>query len=71
MLAAIAAVALYLAAAGMLALALRRPEAASNRSWLPLAVLALVFHGEIHAAATAYSGTLTGTYGQGQFELHK
>ena len=51
MLAAIAAVALYLAAAGMLALAVRRPEAASNRSWLPLAVLALVFHGEIHAAA--------------------
>ena len=39
-------------------------DVTANDRWMEL-------NGEIHAAATAYSGTLTGTYGQGQFELHK
>ncbi len=50
------AVVLYLAAAVVLGLSLRRPETASNRGWLPLAVLAMLFHGEIHAAAWRHAG---------------
>ena len=50
------AVVLYLAAAVVLGLSLRRPETASNRGWLPLAVLAMLFHCEIHAAAWRHAG---------------
>ena len=50
------AVALYLAAAVLLGVSLRRQDAVPNRGWLPLAVLALVFHGEIHAAAWRHAG---------------
>ncbi len=51
MIAAFAAFSLYLAAATVLALGLRRSDVSPNRGWLPLAVLALIFHYEIHAAA--------------------
>ncbi len=51
MLVALSAIALYLGAALVLGASLRQPERADNRSWLPLAVLAMVFHGELHAAA--------------------
>lgn len=51
MLAALAAVALYLVAAALLGLSLRRTEAAENRAWLPVAIVAMLFHGEIHAEA--------------------
>lgn len=49
MIAAIAALALYLAAALLLASGLRKPETAANRGWLPLAIVAMVFHGQTHA----------------------
>ncbi len=51
MLAALAAVALYLVAAALLGLSLRRTEATENRAWLPVAIVAMLFHGEIHAEA--------------------
>ena len=51
MLAALAAVALYLVAAALLGLSLRRTEASENRTWLPVAIVAMLFHGEIHAEA--------------------
>ncbi|MBE2211091.1 MAG: cytochrome c biogenesis protein CcsA [Xanthomonadaceae bacterium] len=50
------AVALYLAAAVLLGVSLRRAEDVPNRGWLPLAVLAMLFHGEIHAAAWRQAG---------------
>lgn len=56
MIATVLAVALYLAAAVLLGLSLRRADPVPNRGWLPLAVLALVFHGEIHAAAWRHAG---------------
>ena len=45
------AVALYLAAAVLLGVSLRRAEDVPNRGWLPPAALAMLFHAEIHAAA--------------------
>lgn len=51
MIAVTAAVALYLAAAAMLGMGMRQPEAVANRGWLPLSILAMVFHGELHAEA--------------------
>ena len=56
MIATLLAVALYLAAAVLLGLSLRRADATPNRGWLPLASLAIVFHGEIHAAAWRHAG---------------
>ncbi len=47
----LATLALYLSAAAVLGMSLRQPDRASNRSWLPLAILAMVFHGELHAEA--------------------
>ncbi|PJK03491.1 hypothetical protein CO612_09015 [Lysobacteraceae bacterium NML71-0210] len=47
----LAATVLYLSAALMLAASLRQPEKENNRSWLPLAILAMVFHGEMHVEA--------------------
>ncbi|RMH94445.1 inner membrane protein YpjD [Lysobacter pythonis] len=51
MIVALAAIALYLAAAIVLGTSLNQQERNGNRSWLPLAVLAMVFHGELHAEA--------------------
>lgn len=39
-------------------------DVTANDRWMEL-------NGNANAAATSYIGTLTGTYGQGQFELHK
>ena len=51
MIVALAAIVLYLAAATVLGGSLRQPGHAANRGWLPLAILAIVFHGELHAEA--------------------
>lgn len=56
MIATLLAVALYLAAAVLLGLSLRRTEAAPNRGWLPLAVLGIFFHGGIHVVAWRHAG---------------
>ena len=45
-----------MAAAVLLGVSLRRAEDVPNRGWLPLAVLAMLFHGEIHAAAWRQAG---------------
>ncbi|MGY0504616.1 cytochrome C assembly family protein [Luteimonas sp. e5] len=48
---------LYIAAALVLGASLnRRPVDMANRGWMPLAILALVFHGEIHAAGWRVAG---------------
>lgn len=53
---ALIAIALYLSAAVLLGLSLRRAEAAPNHGWWPLSVLAMVFHAEVHASAWRYAG---------------
>ncbi|QYR52435.1 cytochrome C assembly family protein [Lysobacter soyae] len=42
---------LYCIATGVLGRSLARPAGDGNRWWLPIVILAMVFHGEIHAEA--------------------
>lgn len=42
---------LYCVAAGVLVWSLRKQATDSNRGWLPIVILALLFHGEVHAEA--------------------
>lgn len=42
---------LYCVATAVLGWSARKPDSDGNRTWLPIVILAMVFHGEVHAEA--------------------